>query len=160
VRFLVLPGPEQLERIRPPVRWFLLFAALLLVAMAAQRGASGGLTPAGVEGHYLGADGSERLPAIALWEELHQNAFIYGFLLLTLGSLLAVSPLSPRARGVVVLAASAAALADCAAPFAVVTAGGLGALRVATFAAALLGLAASIAASWAMLGRGPRRGGA
>jgi hypothetical protein len=159
VRFLVAPSPDLAERARPPVRWFLAFTALLLLGMGAQRATAGGLSPAGVEARYLGPDGTEPMPAMALWEELHQNAFVYGFLLLMLGSLVAISPLPARGRRALVLAASAAALADSAAPFAIVAAGGLGSLRVVTFAAALAALLVSVAVGWSAL-RPPRRGDA
>jgi hypothetical protein len=139
------------------VRWFLVFAALLVAGLAAQRGLAGGLTPSGAEAHYLGADGLEPVPAVALWEELHANAFVYGFLLLTLGSLLAVAPVAARWRGALTWAGCAAALADLGAPFAVVAARGLGLLRVAVFAALAGALLASIAVSWVSLGRPPRR---
>lgn len=159
MRFLVAPSPDLAERARPPVRWFLVFAVLLLLGQGAQRASAGGLSAAGVEAHYLGPDGSEPMPAMALWEELHQNAFVYGFLLLMLGSLVAISPLPARRRGALVLSASAAALADCTAPFAIVAAGGLGTLRVVTFALALAALLGSVGVGWTAL-RPPRRGDA
>ena len=90
MRFLVFSTPEALSRARPPVRAFLAFAALALVAFAALRVLQGGLTPAGVEARYLA--GGDPMPAVALWEEVHSGAFLYGFLVFTLGSLLAVSP--------------------------------------------------------------------
>ena len=157
MRFLLSPGPEMQERIRPPIRWFLVFAALLVAGLAVRRGLEGGLAPAAVEAHYLGPDGSEPVAAVALWEELHTNAFVYGFLLLVLGSLLAVAPLRTRWRDGLLWTGCAAALADLGSPFAVVAAHGLGSLRVATFAALAAALSASIAVAWATLGRSPRR---
>jgi len=153
----VSPSPELLERIRPPIRWFLLFAVLLVAGIAAQRGLGGGFAPSAVEAHYLGPDGAEPLPALALWEEFHVNAFVYGFLLLMLGSILAVAPLPARWREGLLWAGCAAALADLGAPFAVVAAHGLGFLRVASFAALAAALLASIAVAWSTLGRPARR---
>jgi hypothetical protein len=157
MRFLASPGPDLLDRIRPPVRWFLVFAALLVAGLAAQRLLAGALTPSGAEAHYLGADGREPLPAVALWEELHVNAFVYGFLLLMLGSLLAVAPVAARWRGALLWTSCAAALADLGTPFAVVAAHGLGLLRVAAFCVLAGALVVSIAVSWVSLGRPPRR---
>lgn len=158
MRFLVAPGGEALERARPPVRWFLGFALVLVSALAVQRGLAGGLSPAGVAAHYLGEDGTEPLAAVALWEEVHVNAFLYGFLLVVLGSLHAVSPLSARVRAVLLTGGALAAAADLIAPFAVVAARGLGGLRVATFAAAVAFLLAGIAAAFARFGRPGRPG--
>jgi hypothetical protein len=158
MRFLVAPGGEALERARPPVRWFLGFALLLVVALAAQRAAGGGLTPAGVAAHYLGPDGLEPVAAVALWEEVHVNAFLYGFLLVMLGSLHAASPLAARTRGLLLFGGAVAAAADLAAPFAIVAAGGLGALRVVTFAATAAFLLAGVAAAYARFGRPVRAG--
>ena len=153
MRFLVAPGEEQLERARPTVRWFLVFATALVAALAVQRALAGGLLPDGVRAHYLGVDGAEPLAPVALWEELHVNAFLYGFLLLMLGSLHAVTPMSPRVRALLLAGAGAAALADLFAPFVVVAAPGLGALRVATFAATLALLLVGIAVAFARFGR-------
>ncbi len=156
MRFLVQPTPDALARARPPVRAFLAFAALALGGLALQRALAGGLTPAGVLEAYL--PGGEPLPAAALWEEVHTGAFLYGFLLLMLGSLLAVSPVAPRTRAALFGAAVAAALADLASPFAVVALRGAAALRVATTLAALGTLAARLVVVAAPYGAGGRRG--
>lgn len=157
MRFLVQPAAAA--RSRAPVRVFLAFAALAVGALAAQRLLAGGLSPPAIELHYLGADG-EGLPAAALWEEIHQGAFVYGFVLFMLGALLALCPVSPRARSALVGAAFVATLADVLAPLAIAAAGGLGALRVATFVAASAALAAllvTVAAGFAR-GGGEARG--
>ncbi|HET7755374.1 MAG TPA: hypothetical protein VFK85_15805 [Anaeromyxobacteraceae bacterium] len=151
MRFFVSPDPWT-DRARPPVRWFLVFAAVLVGALAAQRALAGGLTPAGVAAFYLGPDGSEPLAAVALWEEVHVNAFLYGFLLFVVGSLLAVSPVSPRVRAALLWGGSIAALADLFAPFAVVAAGGAGAIRVATFTGTILFLACGVGVAFARFG--------
>jgi hypothetical protein len=157
VRFLVQPTADGVARLRPPVRVFLAFAALALVGLAVQRAANGGVTPSGVEQFYLA--GGDPLPAAALWEEVHTGAFLYGFVLLMLGSLLAVSPAPAFVRGPLFGAAVAATLADLFAPFAVVGLHGAGALRVGTSAAALGLVAALIAVAWNAYGRrGARRG--
>lgn len=140
MRFLVYPSVAT--RARPPVRAFLLFAALALAGFAAQRVFAGGLTPAGVEAFYLGPDGEEPLAAVALWEELHVGAFVYGFVLFMLGSLAATTPVRAGARRLLFTAALAATLADLAAPFVVSAAHGGGALRVLTFVLAVASLAA------------------
>ena len=158
MRFLLQPTAEGLARARPPVRAFLAFAALALLGLAAQRTLNGGATAAGVEAFYLA--GGEPLPAAALWEEIHTGAFLYGSLLLMLGSLLAVCPVPPRARAVLFAAATLASLADLAAPFAVVALGGAGALRVATTAAALLSTGTLLAVVARGFGRTGRRAGA
>lgn len=155
MRFLVQPSAAP--RSRAPVRAFLVFAALALVALGAQRVLGGGLSPAGVEAHYLGAAEGEGLPAAALWEEIHAGAFAYGFVLFMLGSLLAASPVPARARGTLVAAAFAATLADVLAPLAIAAAGGGGALRVATFVAASASLATMLAVVAAASGRGDAR---
>lgn len=151
MRFLVSPEP-WIDRARPPVRWFLVFAAVLVVGLAAQRALAGGLTPAGVADFYLGPGGAEPLAAVALWEEVHVNAFLYGFLLFMIGSLLAVSPVSPGVRGALLWGGACAALADLFAPFAVVATGGAAGLRVATFAATMVLLACGIAVAFARFG--------
>jgi hypothetical protein len=153
MRFLVYPAATS--RARPPVRAFLLFAALALAGFAGQRVFAGGLSPAGVEAFYLGQDGQEPLAAVALWEELHAGAFVYGFVLFMLGSLAAVASVPARLRGVLFTGAFAATLADLAAPFVVTSAHGAGAVRVGTFVLAmafLSGLLALVAAA-------SRRGG-
>jgi hypothetical protein len=151
VRLLVQPGLAA--RGKPPVRVFLLFAALALGAFAMQRVHAGGLSPAGVEAFYLGPDALEPLSAVAIWEEVHVGAFVYGFVLFVLGSLLAVSPAPDVLRRGLFGLAVAAALADLFAPFAIVAAGGGGALRVATFAAALLAVAALLGSTALLFGR-------
>jgi hypothetical protein len=150
MRVLVQPGLAA--RAKPPVRVFLLFAALALAAYALGRVHQGGLSPAGVEAFYLGPDASEPLAAVALWEEVHVGAFVYGFVLFMLGSLLAVSPAPALFRRDLFGLAVAAALADLFAPFAVVAAGGGGALRVATFALATLATAALLVAALVLFG--------
>jgi hypothetical protein len=127
------------------VRSFLLFAALALAGFVAQRALAGGLTPAGVEAFYLGPDGREPVAAVALWEELHAGAFVYGFVLFMLGALAAVSPVRPGVRRGLFGGALVATLADLAAPFVVAAAHGAGALRVATFVLAVGFLAALLA---------------
>jgi len=140
--------PSVASRARAPVRAFLLFAALALAGFAAQRVLAGGLTSRGVEAFYLGPDGEEPLAAVALFEELHVGAFVYGFVLFMLGSLAAASPVPAGLRRGLFAGALAATLADLAAPFVVSAAHGAGALRVATFVlavgflAALMGLVA------------------
>jgi hypothetical protein len=155
MRFLVMPTPEGIARARPPVRAFLMFAALALAGLAVQRIANGGLTPSGVEGFYLA--GGDPLPAAALWEEIHTGAFLYGFVLLMLGSLLVVCPVPGWVRGPLFGAAVAATLADLFAPFAVVGLHGAGALRVATSALALGLVGALVAIVFAAYGRTRRR---
>lgn len=156
MRFLVHAAAAP--RSRAPVGIFLVFAALTLVGFGAQRVLAGGLSAAEVEAHYLGPAGGEPLPPAALWEEVHAGAFVYGFVLFMLGSLLAVGPLPPRARAALLAAPFAATLADLVAPF-VVAAGGPGALRVATSVAAAATLAtllAAVAVPHARGGGGPR----
>lgn len=160
MKFLVLRSPEALDRARPPVRAFLLFSALLLVASVAQRAAQGALTPAGVDALLAPAEG-DRLGSVAVWEAVHAGAFLYGFLLLGLGSLLAACPLSPRLRGVLLAVATGGALADLLAPLLPVAAPwfpGWAALRLLGFAAATLALLASVAVAWVSFGR-PEGGG-
>ncbi|HET8732193.1 MAG TPA: hypothetical protein VFM45_00330 [Anaeromyxobacteraceae bacterium] len=160
MRFLVQPTAEGLARVRPPVRGFLVFAALALGGLAAQRILNGGATAAGVEAFYL--PGGDPLPAAALWEEVHQGAFLDGALLLVLGSLLAVCPVPARARAWLLGAAAAAALADLFSPFAVVALRGAGGLRVATSAAALIAAGALLGVVARAFARaaGGRRAGA
>ena len=152
MRFLVLP--RAVARARPPVRVFLSFAALAIVALAAQRIVSGGLSPAEIEAHYLGAGGGDALPAAALWEEVHAGAFVYGFVLFMLGSLAVLCPVSSRVRNGLLAVAFSATLADLFAPFAIVGFGRGGALRVATFAVATLSVAALLAVVALSFGRG------
>ncbi|HET8540611.1 MAG TPA: hypothetical protein VFL83_12130 [Anaeromyxobacter sp.] len=158
MRFLVQPAAAP--RARAPVRIFLAFVALALAALAAQRFLAGGLSPAGVEALYLGAAGGEGLPAAAVWEEVHAGAFSYGFVLFVLGSLLAVCPVASSTRTALVAVAFAATAADLLAPFAIAAAGGGGALRVATFVAALASLAAMLVAVARAFGREGGDGGA
>jgi len=159
MRFLVQPTPEALDRARPPVRVFLAFAVLLLVAAAAQRASQGALSPEGLE-RLLEAAPGERLGPLVLWEEVHQGAFLYGFLLLALGSLLVVSPVSPRARGTLLAVSTGAAMVDLLAPFVPLLAPsvpGWAGLRIAAFAVASGALLVSAAVAWATFGRTPRR---
>jgi hypothetical protein len=162
VRFLVQPATGMLERARPPVRAFLAFAALLLVAMVASRAAHGALDPEGLARILEPAPG-ERLGPLALWEEVHQGAFLYGFLLLTVGSLLVVCPVSPRLRGLVLGVTTAAALVDLLAPFlplAWPAFPGWAELRIGGFAVAVAGMLAMVGLAFATFGRepGPSRG--
>jgi hypothetical protein len=143
VRFLVYPAAAP--RARPPVRAFLVFAALVLAGFAAQRAFAGGLSPAGVEVFYFGPGGDEPLAAVALWEELHVGAFVYGFLLFMLGSLAAVAPAPPGLRRVLFGGAFAATLADLAAPFVIASTHGAGLLRVGTFVVAMAFMAGLLA---------------
>lgn len=139
MRSLVQPAANP--RARAPVRIFLAFAALALAGWAVQRVRAGGLSPVEIETYYLGADGVP-LAAAALWEEVHTAAFVHGFVLFMLGSLLAASPAAPRRWPALLGAAAAAAFADLFAPFVVVALSGAGALRVVTFGAAAVGSAA------------------
>lgn len=154
MRFLVTRAPDALARARPPVRAFLAFTALLLVAAAAQRAARGALTPAGVEALYAPAEG-EPSGSVAAWEALHAGAFLYGFLLLALGSLMAASPASPRLRGALLAVSTAGALLDLGAPLLPALLPGFpgwAALQLGGFAAATLGLLAASAVAWAGFG--------
>ncbi len=158
MRFLVDPSGPRLVRSRAPVRVFLAFAALAVVAQLLLRAAGGGLSPGEVELHYLGAGEGEALPAVALLEELHGGAFLYGFVLFMVGALLAVGRLPPRPRRLLFGVAALAVAADLAAPFTVVALHGGGALRVATTLAAAAALLAAIAAAFATFGpAGPAR---
>jgi hypothetical protein len=132
VKFLVT---AQDTRPRAPVRLFLASSAVLLLALAAQRLVEGELTPAGVLQHYLGSgDPTEALPLAALVESLHTGAFVYGFLLLVLGSLLVTSGVRERLRLALTLGGAASCALDLAAPFLVVWTRGAPLLRVASFA--------------------------
>jgi hypothetical protein len=153
VRFLVQPNPAVLDRARPPVRAFLAFAALLLVGWAASRAAHGALTPDGLA-RILEPSPGERFGPLALWEEVHQGAFLYGFLLLTVGSLLVVSPVAPGLRNALVGLSTAAALVDLLAPFL-----GWAELRIGAFALAMATLLAAVVVAWATFGREARRTG-
>jgi len=159
MRLLVQPTPEALDRARPPVRIFLAFAVLLLVAAAAHRASQGALSPDGLE-RLLEAAPGERLGPLALWEEVHQGAFLYGFLLLALGSLLVVSPVSSRVRGALLAVSTGAAMVDLLAPLVPLVAPSLpgwAALRIAGFAVASGALLASAAVAWVTFGRTARR---
>lgn len=159
MRFLVSRAPDALERARPPVRAFLAFALLLLAAAAAHRASRGALTPAGVEALYAPAEG-ERFGSVAAWEALHQGAFLYGFLLLALGSLMAVSPASPRLRGALLAASTAGALLDLGAPLLPAVHPGFpawAALQIGGFALATAGLLASAAVAWTVFAANGRR---
>jgi len=155
MRFLVQPAPESLERARPPVRVFLAFSALLILAAVASRAAHGALTPAGLE-QILEAVPGERLGPVALWEEVHQGAFLYGFLLLALGSLLAVCPVSRRVRGGLLWVATAAAFLDLGAPFLPVAFPGFpgwAELRIGAFLVATCALLAMAGLAFTTFGR-------
>ncbi len=159
MRFLVQPGPGVIDRARPPVRAFLAFSALLLVGWAASRAAHGALTPDGLA-RILEPSPGERFGPLALWEEVHQGAFLYGFLLLTLGSLLVVCPVGPGLRNTLVGLATAGALVDLLAPFLPVAWPGFpgwAALRIGAFGLALTALLAAVAVAWATFGREARR---
>jgi hypothetical protein len=158
MRWLVQPIAGA--RARPPVALFLVFAALALAGLAAQRLGAGGLSPSDVEAVYRGVDGGEPLSGAALWEEVHVGAFVYGFVLFVLASLAAVAPSLDGIRSLLVGAAFAATLADLFAPFAVAARPGLGALRVATFAAASAAMWALLAAVAIAQARGGRVAGA
>lgn len=147
MRLLVDPTGPRLVRSRAPVRAFLAFAALAVLALLVQRAAGGGLSAAEVELHYLGLAEGEGLPVAALFEELHAGAFLYGFVLFMVGALLAVGRLAPGPRRALFSLAVAAAAADLAAPFAVVALHGGGALRVASTALAAAALLTAIAAA-------------
>jgi len=161
VRFLVQPNPAVLDRARPPVRGFLAFTALLLVGWVASRAAHGALTPDGLA-RLLEPGPGDRLGPVALWEEVHQGAFLYGFLLLTLGSLLVVCPVSPRTRNGLLGVATAAALVDLLAPFLPLAWPGFpgwAELRITAFLVAAATLAAAAAVGFVTFGREPRRSG-
>ncbi len=159
MRFLVQPNPLVLDRARPPVRAFLAFSALLVVGWAASRAVHGALTPDGLA-RILEPSPGERFGPLALWEEVHQGAFLYGFLLLTLGSLLVVCPVASGVRNALVGLATAAALVDLIAPFLPVAWPGFpgwAELRIGAFGLALAALLAAIAVAWVTFGREPRR---
>lgn len=159
MRFLVQPNPAVLDRARPPVRAFLAFSALLVLGWVASRAAHGALTPEGLA-RILEPTPGERFGPVALWEEVHQGAFLYGFLLLTVGSLLVVCPVTVGLRNALVGIATAAALVDLLAPFLSVAWPGLpgwAELRIVAFGVAALTLLAAIAVAWATFGREPRR---
>jgi hypothetical protein len=99
---------------------------------------------------------------VALWEEVHQGAFLYGFLLLTLGSLLVVCPVSPRTRRGLVGVATVAALVDLGAPFLPLAWPGFpgwAEIRIGAFLVAAATLAAAAAVGLLTFGREPRRNG-
>jgi hypothetical protein len=159
MRFLVQPSPALIDRARPPVRAFLAFSALLLVGWAASRAAHGALTPDGLA-RILEPSPGERLGPLALWEEVHQGAFLYGFLLLTVGSLLVVCPVTAWLRNALVGLATAAALVDLLAPFLPLAWPGFpgwAELRIGAFAVALAVLLVAVAVAWATFGREARR---
>ncbi len=159
MRFLVQPNPAVVDRARPPVRAFLAFAALLVVGWVASRAAHGALTPDGLL-RILEPGPGERFGPVALWEEVHQGAFLYGFLLLTVGSLLVVCPVSAGLRNALVGSATAAALVDLLSPFVLLAwpeFTGWAALRIAGFGVAMVALLAAVAVAWATFGREPRR---
>jgi hypothetical protein len=150
-----------LDRARPPVRGFLAFTLLLLVGWVASRAAHGALSPEGLA-RLLEPGPGERLGPVALWEEVHQGAFLYGFLLLTLGSLLVVCPVSPRTRRGLVGVATVAALVDLGAPFLPLAWPGFpgwAEIRIGAFLVAAATLAAAAAVGLLTFGREPRRNG-
>ncbi len=158
MRFLLRPAADSLERARPPVRAFLAFSALLVVAAVFQRGIQGGLSPAGLELLFADAQGpGGALSTTVLWEEVHAGAFLDGFLLLTLGSLLAVCPVPPRLRSGLLGAGVASALGDLLLPFLAFRLPGWAALRVGSFALLSASLVAFIVVVWLTFGRAVRR---
>lgn len=156
MKFLINPTQESLSRARAPIQAFLAFVGVLLFAAVVQRAATGGFDPAGLELSFRpdGA-GREALGAPAIWEDIHQGAFIYGFLVLMLGSLLNLCGLTPTARSSLLWAMFVAVLFDLVAPAAIAL-GAPGVLRVASFVAATAALTACIAVSWVRLGRDRR----
>lgn len=158
MRFLVQPAPTVLDRARPPVRAFLAFTVLLVVGWVVSRAAHGALSPDGLA-RILEPVPGERLGPVALWEEVHQGAFLYGFLLLTLGSLLVVCPVSARLRDGLIAVATVAALVDLGAPFlplAWPAFPGWAALRIAGFLVAMAALLAAAAVAFTTFGREAR----
>ena len=155
MRFLVSSAPEVAARARPPVRAFLAFVVALLAGVLAQRAAGGQLTPAGVVDAYVPM--GEALPTVSLLEELHGAGFIWGFLLLALGSLLVASPLAPRTRALLTWVPAVACALDLAAPFVVVAQPGLAVVRVAGGLLAVGSLAAATAVVFARFGRNRER---
>ncbi len=119
------------------------------------------------EGHHggqaraaRGAEGGECLREVPLAldpEEVHAGAFLDGFLLLTLGSLLAVCPVSPRLRSGLLGAGVASALGDLLLPFLAFRLPGWAALRVGSFALLSASLLAFIVVVWLTFGRAGRR---
>lgn len=117
-------------RPRAPVRLFLGSTGVLLLAQLAQRFVEGELTPGGVVSRYLGSgDPSEVMPLTALVESLHAGAFLYGFLLLMVGSLLVTTDVADRLRVGLTVAGAVWCALDLLAPFCVVY-GGAGAAPV------------------------------
>lgn len=141
MRFFVSPGPRP----RPPVRLFLGSSALLLGALVAQRVVEGELTPTGVLTRYLGSgDPSEEMPLTALVESLHAGAFVYGFLLLMVGSLLVTTTVPDRVRLVLTFGAAAWCTLDLFAPLLIVRAHDGAVLRVLAFGCAVTFLGAAL----------------
>ena len=156
MKFLVSPTRENLTRSRPPVRIFLGFSLLLLLAMAAQRVVEGELTPSGVQERYLGSgDPSDAMPLSALVESLHVSAFVYGFLLLVLGSLLVVSPVNESLRRWLTFGGAAACAFDLATPWLVVALRGGAEMRVASFVLAAGFMVGSVFVLARTFGRDP-----
>ena len=139
MRFLVAPARSALGA-RAPVRLFLVFAALLLAGLVLQRASGPGLWPAAA---------TEPLPATALWEELHAFAFLWGFLILMLGSLLVASPVSDRVRGVLTYGSGAAALVELGAAFVPA----LSPVRAVAFGCTIGLLGAAVAVAFFRFGR-------
>jgi hypothetical protein len=147
--------PDALARARPPVRAFLGFAALLVAATVAQRAVQGGLTPAALALSFADvADGPGGVfGSMAIWEQVHAGAFVYGFLLLTLGSLLVVCPVAGWLRSGLLAVGVAAALGDMLLPFLAARCSWWAVLRVASFALVNAALLISIAVAWVALQR-------
>jgi hypothetical protein len=152
MKFILNPTPDALTRARAPVRTFLAFGALLLLGSVLQRALQGGFDPLAVEFAYRpDGPGAEALWAPALWEEVHLGAFLYGFLVLMLGSVLMVSPLDPRPRAALVGTLFGATLLDLLAPLGVAL-GAPGALRVIAFGMAVLAIALCLGAAALLFG--------
>lgn len=130
MRFFASAGPRP----RAPVRLFLASSAVLLLAQLSQRFLEGELTPAGVVSRYLGSgDPAEVMPLTALVEALHGGAFLHGFLLLMVGSLLVTADVADRLRVALTVGAASCCVLDLLAPFAVVYGHWGAALRVGAF---------------------------
>ena len=154
MRFLVGPGRPALDRMHGLVRMFLGFAALLVVATVAQRWAQGELTEDGLV--LLFADAEQpggALRSAIVWEQLHAGAFLYGFLIFTVGSALAVCPVRPAVRGGLILGAGVAALGDLLLPFGAFRLPHWAALRTASFLAVAGIVLVMIVVVWARFGR-------
>lgn len=154
--FLVRPGAHA--RARPPVRAFLVFTVLAMAAAIVQRALGGGLSAAGLEELLLPdaeAPGG-LLASMQLWEQVHTNGFLHGFLLFTLSSLLAVCPVAPALRGGLLAAAAAAALLDLGVPFLAFRLPGWAHLRVGAFVALHICFLGYVVAAWLTFGKPAR----